>query len=282
MIANSKPGLILLLVAVFALNLAETSWETSLRTGSTISPADERGAYAVRQLEPSFIDFEFHDRTPAWMVYAHSTAYFVLFPALAIGVFVALGLRRELAPFRVLCLAVAIDYLATLPWFLFFPVPERWSYPESSAILLSDQWTSMFIQSIRPMSGLNNSFPSTHTSLTVILVVVCWLFHVRLRATVTALGAMVIMATFVLGIHWLPDIVAGLAIGLLSVAIAWRCTDTSERPELTRLVEWSVSSRAPVRPAGAPDRAGDFAPAPAVLLRRRYGDGQRLSFDRPR
>jgi membrane-associated phospholipid phosphatase len=82
------------------------------------------------------------------------------------------------------------------------------------------------------MSAINNSFPSTHVSLTVIMILVCWVFQVRLRSTVTALGTMVILATFVLGIHWLADIIAGTAVGLLSVGVAWLCTDTSERREL--------------------------------------------------
>ena len=145
---------------------------------------------------------------------------------------IALARRAELAPFRVLCLAVAADYLMSLPWFLLFPVPERWAYPDSNAILLSDQWSSTLIDSIRPLSAINNSFPSTHVSLTVIVIFVCWLFHVRLRNTVTALAITVILATFVLGIHWLADIIAGVAVGALSVAIAWRFTDTSERREL--------------------------------------------------
>jgi membrane-associated phospholipid phosphatase len=66
----------------------------------------------------------------------------------------------------------------------------------------------------------------------VVILAVCWLFHVRLRNTISALGMTVILATFVLGIHWLADIVAGMLVGLLSVAIAWRFTDTSERREL--------------------------------------------------
>ena len=69
-------------------------------------------------------------------------------------------------------------------------------------------------------------------SLTVIIILVCWVCHVRLRSTVTALGTTVILATFVLGIHWIADIMAGVAVGTLSVAVAWRWTDTSERLEL--------------------------------------------------
>jgi hypothetical protein len=188
MLTNTKPGLALLLLIVFAVNLGQTAWEASLHTGAPVSAADYRGAYAVQQIEPEFINFEFHDATVEWATYAYSTSYFLLFPVLAIGVLVALARRREIAPFRVLCLATAIDYAISLPWFLFFPVPEWWAYPESDAILLSDQWTSALINSIRPMSALNNSFPSTHVSLSVILILVCWLFQVRLRTTVTALA----------------------------------------------------------------------------------------------
>ena len=240
MLTNTKLGLVLLLLLVLVVNVAQTSWETSLRTESPITDADFSGAYAVQQFEPAFINFEFHDRTSRWTMYAFSTAYFILFPVLALGVLIAFARRPEIAPFRVLCLAVAIDYVVSLPFFLLFPVPERWAHPESNAVLLSDQWSSALINSIRPLSALNNSFPSTHVSLTVVLILVCWVFHVRLRATITALGAMVVLATFALGIHWLADIIAGVAVGTISVAAAWRFTDTSERGE------FAVQSELPV------------------------------------
>jgi membrane-associated phospholipid phosphatase len=239
MLINSKPGLLVLLLLVFAVNFAETAWENRF----PVSAADYKAAYAVHKLEPEFISFEFHDRTEKWATYAYSVSYFALFPILAVAVLVALARRKALAPLRVVCLAVAADYLISLPWFLFFPVPERWAYPESNAILLSDQWSSSLINSIRPISALNNSFPSTHVSLTVIIIAVCWLFHVRLRSTVTALGLTVPLATFVLGIHWLADIAAGVAVGLLSVALAWRLTDTSERGELAPVFGHGAAQR---------------------------------------
>jgi membrane-associated phospholipid phosphatase len=232
MLTNSKPGLLALLMIVFLVNLAETSWETAAHTGSPVSQADQTGAFLVQQFERDLVDFEFQDHTPRWAMYAYSVSYFAFLPILGVAVLVALARRREIAPMRVLCLAVAIDYLVSLPWFLLFPVPERWAYPESSAMLLSDLWSSRLIDAIRPISALNNSFPSTHVSLTVVVIAVCWLFQVRLRNTVTALGITVILATFLLGIHWLADILAGVAAGALSVAIARRFTDTSEREPL--------------------------------------------------
>ena len=244
---HTRSSLVALLLVVFLVNLGETWLETSSRTGSPISAADHNGAYAMQQFEPRFINFEFHDQTAAWAMYAYSTSYFVLFPLLGVAVLVALARREAIAPFRVMCLAIAADYMISLPLFLMFPVPERWAYPESHAILLSDQWSSALIDAIRPMSALNNSFPSTHVSLTVIIIAVCWLFNVRLRNMVTALGLTVVLATFFLGIHWLADIIAGATVGLLSVGLAWRVTDTSERP-LLGLVR-APSARRALRPA---------------------------------
>jgi len=67
------------------------------------------------RLSVRLLDFEFHDTTARWAVYAYSTSYFILFPVLAAGVLIALARRREIGPFRVLCLAVAIDYAISLP-----------------------------------------------------------------------------------------------------------------------------------------------------------------------
>ena len=69
--------------------------------------ADYRGAYAVQQFEPGFINFEFHDKTPDWATYAYSISLLRrCFRVLALGVLIALARRPQLAPFRVLCLAV--------------------------------------------------------------------------------------------------------------------------------------------------------------------------------
>ena len=167
---NNKLGLALVLALVFAANIVETKLDTLAR-GQTapVSGPGYKAAYALQQFEPTFVKFEFHDTTPRWAMYAYSTSYFVLFPVFALLVIVALARRREIAPFRVLCLAVAVDYAASLPWFLFFPVPERWAYPESGAILLSDLWSARLIENLRPISALNNTFPSTHVSLTVVM-----------------------------------------------------------------------------------------------------------------
>lgn len=231
MITNTKAGLFALLLVVFAVNYIETAWVTPSRTQSAVSARAYDDADLVSRIE-RMSTFEFHDHTPTWAVALYSLAYFVVLPCVGIAVLFALARRKEFAPFRVLCLAVAADYALSLPAFVLFPVPERWAYPESNAVLLSDLLSPKWIELIRGISALNNSFPSTHVSLAVIVIGVCWLYNVRFRVSATALCLAVILSTFALGIHWMADIVAGALVGTLSVTIAWRFTDHRERREL--------------------------------------------------
>jgi len=219
---QNRTRLTLLLAIVFTTNYAVTTAQARYGLGSS---NQYQITYAVHQFEGNF-SFESHDATNLLAVYGYSISYFLLFPLLCIGVAAALARRQEVEPYRVLVFAVAIDYAVSLPFFLFFPVVERWAYPDSGAMLLSDRWSSKLIEAIRPISGLNDCFPSFHVSMTVILILVCYVFHVRLRTALLFLGMTVIFATFVLGIHWLADILAGLAVGVLSVALALRLTHT--------------------------------------------------------
>ncbi len=223
-----RAGLTGLLIAVFGVNLVETMAETELRrrygTGTDLG---SRIASAFRALEGN-LSFESHDVTNWAAVYGYSTSYFFLLPILGIGLLAVLWRRKAVHGYRVLCLSIAADYLLSLGFFLFFPVPERWAFPDSGAMLLSDRWSSGLIDLMRPISGLDNCFPSTHVSFTVVIILVGYLFRVRMRHTVLALGTTTILSTFVLGIHWLPDIVAGVAIACLSVALARRVTPLTE------------------------------------------------------
>jgi len=217
-LVTTRTGLATLLGTLFVVNLVETTLETWVRWGTSWR---DPVTLAVRWLEGGF-SFEFHDLTNSLAVYGYSTSYFILLPVLLLGMAVALAVRPEISGFRVYSLALVIDYLLSLPFFLFFPVLERWAHPDSGAMLLSDKWTSQLIQLIRPISGLDNCFPSTHTSMTVVVILVSFLYTTRFRLTILPLGLTIILSTLVLGIHWLADVIGGLAVGVLSVFLARR------------------------------------------------------------
>ena len=167
------------------------------------------------------------------VVYGYSIAYFFLLLLLVLLTGWALARRPGPRPFRVFALAVAIDYAISLPFFLFFPVPERWAWPDSGAILLSDLWAPQLIELFRPFSGLDNCFPSFHVSLTAVAVGLCFTERLRFRWAALWLGVLVVLSTLVLGIHWLTDIVAGLATGVLAVAVAILVDLRIRRPRTT-------------------------------------------------
>jgi DNA-binding SARP family transcriptional activator/membrane-associated phospholipid phosphatase len=221
-VLRTRHGLLALLAGVFVFNWLQTALESWLapRLG-VITELRLQFARAAHWFEGNYT-FEYHELTNRTAVIGYSAAYFFLLPALLIAVGVACYRRPTLRPFRTFSLAVALDYLISLPFFLFMPVPERWTYPESGAMVLSDMWVSSLIDLFRPISALDNSFPSFHVSLTVLLVLTSFVFRLRYRWSVLFLGIPVAMATLVLGIHWVTDLIAGAALGVLSVLFALR------------------------------------------------------------
>ena len=211
---------LLLIGVVFTVNLLETVIETALRESYGIGR--ELGfslARAAHAFEGS-IELEAYDTASAVVVYGYSIAYFFILLLLVVVTGWSLFRAPGREPFRVFALAVAADYAISLPFFLFFPVPERWAYPESGAILLSDLWAPKLIEIFRPFSGLDNCFPSFHVSLAVVMVALAFHYHLRFRWSALFLGLLVALSTLVLGIHWLTDVAAGLAAGILAMSAA--------------------------------------------------------------
>lgn len=209
---STRLGLTGILLVVFAVNYVETMAETQMQLWRDLG---YEMAYAFHHLEGD-LTFLGHDGTSSLAVYGYSISYFFLYPMLALGVAIILGRRPAISPYRIFVLATAFDYLISLPFFIFFPIPERWAFPASGAMLLSDRWTAELIQALRPFSGLDNCFPSFHVSLTVVIIGVTYLGGCPYRNLVLGLGTTIILSTFVLGIHWVPDMIAGLAVGILS------------------------------------------------------------------
>jgi membrane-associated phospholipid phosphatase len=210
---------LLLLGAVFVFNLLETTIETAVRDRWGVGR--ELGYHLARAAHwfEGSTTVEAYDTASPVVVYGYSTAYFFAMLVLVVATGWALA-RAGRGPFRVFALTVTADYAISLPFFLFFPVPERWAYPESGAILLSDLWAPELIEVFRPISGLDNCFPSFHVSLTVAMVALAFLYRLRYRWSALWIGLLITLSTSVLGIHWHTDIAAGLATGILAVAVA--------------------------------------------------------------
>lgn len=213
---------LIILVSLFAVNYVETAVETWLRSEYRLGlETEEYLAEAAHWLE-DHLDFTQHDATNPIAYHGYSIVYFFAFPLLAMATVVILARRRDAGHLMMFATAAAIDYAISLPLYLFFPVPERWAYPASNAILLSDLWTTQLIEVFRPISGLNNCFPSFHVSATVIVLVSLYRARVPFRGALAPIAAAIVLSTFALGIHWIADILAGIAAGLVSIHLAGR------------------------------------------------------------
>ena len=96
-----------------------------------------------------------------------------------------------------------------------------------------------------------NVFPSLHTSLSVAVLAVAWRSrrtHPRWTPVAAVVAAAVVYSTMYLGIHWLVDVVVGVALGVGSVSAAARIVDRAEsRFTAADYDEWR----------GQPDHTGD-------------------------
>jgi serine/threonine protein kinase len=215
---DSRWGLTALIAGLWMVNWIETSAEElwSVRTGSWVG---YDFAQAFNWFERG-LSFERQDLSGPVAVYAGSIAYFFVPVLLLAFTLAALVPRKTRDGYRIFAFAIAVCYGLSLPFYLLLPVPERWAFPDAQAILLSDLWSAKLIEAIRPFSGLDNCFPSFHVSGTFALVLVWYVLRLRFRHAIAWLAAAVTLSTFLLGIHWIADIVAGLGLALISVRAA--------------------------------------------------------------
>lgn len=252
---NKPQGPLFLLGAVLLFNLVETRLETAWG-----APTKGGGAALLADMEGN-LSFLGQDQVWSSAVASYCLFYFIVLPALLVFLPLALVWRRAHAELRAFALAVTINYAACLLFFLLLPVPERWVVVGSDAVLLPDRLSPELIRWFRPLSGLNNCFPSMHVSLAALLATFGHHYQWRFRHSLTLCLLGVASATFVLGIHWLPDILGGLAVGVGAAASGI---------VLERRRHGTAEPTASVRTAGVGGvfLAGDSAPPGLVVDRR--------------
>jgi membrane-associated phospholipid phosphatase len=213
---SSKQAAAALIAVVFLVNLFQTAWEASPAKGDHL---DFAFATAMLDLEGSAI-FAAQEHASIPFAIALCIAYFLLLPLLLVAALVDAARQPVPERLRVLALAVAINYAIALPFFLWMPMPERWALNSSQATLLADVVSPQLMAMLRPISAIDNSFPSFHVSLSVLCTVLAFLFGSRYRHGVLSAAIAVSLSTYLLGVHWIADILAGVGVGMFSALAA--------------------------------------------------------------
>ena len=152
-----------------------------------------------------------------------SLAYLILFPGLLFGMAFAYDRLGDDASLKRTAYVYSLNYLLCLPFYIFAPVREPWSESGSGVLPVMDEVHPWLIDIVRPMSGLDNCFPSYHTSLTVSLVLLAWETGPRVFSRAVAVsGVLIVASTVVLGFHWMMDLMSGVVAGWFIHVVARR------------------------------------------------------------
>lgn len=131
--------------------------------------------------------------------------------------FYAIDDRRS---FRTFFYAITLNYLIAIPFYMFFPVNEVWASGHGVSFLIPEVYPG-FESQYRALSGLNNCFPSLHTSLSVTVLLVSLFSKNKKAIWLASINAvLVIFGIFYLGIHWITDSIGGILLALFASYVA--------------------------------------------------------------
>ncbi|GIP39226.1 hypothetical protein J31TS4_25060 [Paenibacillus sp. J31TS4] len=156
--------------------------------------------------------------------------YLVVFPCLMV---VSIGIytyEKNFKLFHSVCYALMLNYMIAIPFYLFLPVNEVW-YFHPNVDLLMHQVFPAFEQDYRPLSGLDNCFPSLHTSISVSMALLASRSNNGFWKWFTLFSAVfIIFSIFYLGVHWLMDMGAGLILGVFAARVGLRLSELHTLP----------------------------------------------------
>lgn len=180
---------------------------------------------SIYKIEGNFvasIQHFFHNDALTWF---SSYFYVVVFPCLMITSILIYTFKKEYKLFYAVCYAMMFNYVIAIPFYLFFPVNEVWFAHPSVELLINDVFPT-FEQDYRPLSGLDNCFPSLHTSISVTMAVIALRSRSKFwQAFVPLSAAIIVFSIFYLGIHWLADMCGGVILGYTAAKAGLRISE---------------------------------------------------------
>ena len=217
---------LVLLGAVLAVNSVlrdvgvELSWLIGVNVTGDIYAVEGRLVAWIQSVSTPFLTDYFT------VVYVFGYAFLLTFPVLAYL------LVDDSRPLRTLLVAYALNYcLGLVCYVLFVAYGPRNFMPELVEPLLYTNWPQSQLLT-GSVNRNTNVFPSLHTSLSVTVALVAYRFRAvypRWPVVAGVLAASITVSTMYLGIHWATDIVGGVLLAALAVAVAARAVEEAPR-----------------------------------------------------
>lgn len=206
--------------SVLLINKLELLLKPALFPGLDLTPT-------IKQWEGTWTPWIQHNLEHPLLTVVTTYVYVILFSVL---LFVSLFIYHHEADRRSLyglLYAIGLNYLLAIPFFIVIAVNESWTIHDEIRFLIPGIYPG-FEEQYRHFSGLDNSFPSLHTSISITMAVLAWRSANRRLAVVCFTSAAIVLFGIVyLGIHWYLDLLAGLLHAWICLSLA---DHFSERP----------------------------------------------------
>ncbi|GIP20808.1 phosphatase PAP2 family protein [Paenibacillus sp. J22TS3] len=224
-----------MMVGILLVNSVELKWENALNLKADYT-------HWFLAIEGDFVkNFQqfFHAH---WVTEVTAFFYVIVFQALMIASLGIYASGKNMVYVHAVCYTVILNYLVAIPFYLFFPINEVWSYAPSGVSFYMYEVFPNFDAAYRPLSGINNCFPSLHTSISVSMAILAFRSGNRRWAAAAGISAFIIVfAIFYMGIHWLIDMLGGLVLATVATTLAVRWAQRSAyRNELPLKVESTI------------------------------------------
>lgn len=161
----------------------------------------------------------------AYFVAAYTVGYAVLLVA-PVGVYF---FGQTVQPIRRLLVAYAVNYAVAVPVYAAVVAYGPRNADRGGGSTSAESTLLEFLPDISAITVHINSntnvFPSLHASLSVTVLLLAWTTRAEFNrwfSLAAVLAGSVVVSTMVLGIHWVTDVVAGIALALVAVGIATR------------------------------------------------------------
>lgn len=208
--------LVVAMVGVLLLNSWELKWEEAMNYNVDFTPW-------LFKLEGYFIqNFQTFFYSP-WLNVVCAIFYVIVFQGLIIASLAIYASDKNKVSMYATCCTVMINYIVAIPFYLFVPVNEVWSFAPSGTTFYMLEVFPQFNQVYRQFSGIDNCFPSLHTSISVSMAILAYRSGNKLWRVIAILSAVIIVfSTLYFAIHWLSDMIAGLILATVATTLGTR------------------------------------------------------------
>jgi membrane-associated phospholipid phosphatase len=206
---------LLLLAQVFMLYLIQASIQRKFALSFVYYDA----TVFIRAIESDFVHI-FQKAIFPSLTYVMTFSYLVVYSCAVIFTFLILAYHRQTILFKRFSLMFSLNYLIAFPFFMLFNVSIAGAALESVQPLMYEQFPRVF-SAITAVDPLDNCFPSLHVAMVFSAFLIMLGTHFRRYKMFLYAGfPATIFAVLYLGIHWITDVFAGIALAFFTYYVA--------------------------------------------------------------